>query len=306
MNSQESKGTANTAEGSSPGSRGRGDRQGRPSRGGSTGRSGGRARGSRGGRGGGRGGASSRYTPYSPPTIPSSRVCMFLGPGGYSSAPPPFDESRLDASGIEKVHFSGSFDVQDSHLDAIRSRPALAARLKALVLGDSDNGYGTYISDQTIMALANACPNLVYINLESVNRLTDDALIAICQACPLLESLRITGHDKSRGSIEGEGLKFLTENPTVAPNLKDLNLMDQRVNEKVLKLLSKTRKTLAIASGESLGNGISDNMVAAMSGGAISQVMLGGKMVSFGMDMGMFGGGGFGMALLIDVHLTQI
>lgn len=199
------------------------------------------------------------------------------------------------------MYFSASFDVTDAHLDAIRSRPTLAASLKCLTLGDSDTGYGAHISDNGVTALANACPNLVAVRLEAATRITDNALIALCSACPLLESLHISGNDKVHGNIRGPGLVFLEDNPAVAPNLKDLVLQGQDRGGKLakaIKQLSKTRKTLAITTGETLGDGYADNMIAAMTGGVGSEVMLNGKQVSFGIDMGMFGGGGYGMSIV--------
>ncbi|KAG5654639.1 hypothetical protein H0H81_009887 [Sphagnurus paluster] len=160
--------------------------------------------------------------------------------------------------GIEKIYFGANFPVKDEHLAEIYSRPALAASLKALSLGDSDTGNGYYITDAAVIALASACPNLRVLSLDAVTNVTDAALIACCQACPALEMLRITGNDKVKGDIKGTSLEQLKASPNWAPNLKELALYYQDEYgtkfKKALKALSKERKNLAIQTGETLGD----------------------------------------------------
>lgn len=108
------------------------------------------------------------------------------------------------------------------------------------------------MTDTGILDLVKPCPNLVVISLDATTALTDAALQGICQACPKLESLRITGHDKCHGGIRGPSLKFLAEHPEVAPNLQELMLYDQSEGrfEKAMRKLSTTRKSLAIMTGD--------------------------------------------------------
>ncbi|KAF5387790.1 hypothetical protein D9615_000048 [Tricholomella constricta] len=253
-------------------------------------------RGGRGGRGrrGGRGG--SRYTPYEAPTIPAVKTLSFNGTYHNNNAID-WDESRLDMPGIEKIHFGVYFPVKDEHLHSIASRPALAASLKEVSLGDSDTGNGFHITDAAVIALVSACPRLRVLRLDAVTKVTDAALIACCQTCPALELLRITGNDKVKGSIKGTALVQLKDSPNFAPNLKELALYDQSSYdskfEKALKALSRERKTLAIKTGNTVGDGIADNMVAAMSGGELTYTWVGGKMVVTDCDMGIFGPGGY-------------
>ncbi|KAK7693994.1 hypothetical protein QCA50_003570 [Cerrena zonata] len=152
------------------------------------------------------------------------------------------------------IKFGSEFDIRDSRLDVIRTRPAVSSRLEQLLLGDPETGKGGQLSGEGVLNLVNACPNLVVVWLDSTTQLTDAALQGICQACPKLESLRITGHDKSSGSIRGSSMKFLAEHPEVAPKLKQLILYDQSYYntefQKALKKLSTTRKRLAITTGE--------------------------------------------------------
>jgi hypothetical protein len=163
--------------------------------------------------------------------------------------------------------------------------------LRSIILGGSDTGFGGSVSSQAVISLVQACPNLVVCSLDATTRVEDNALVAACQSCPALEYLRITGNDKVKGSIRGTALQFLADNLTVAPNLKALVLLDQNDSQKAFKAakknLSNARKGLEIHTGETLGDGIADNMVAMMTGGAVTEVMVGGKVVSFDHDFGI-------------------
>ncbi|KAG5645747.1 hypothetical protein DXG03_005284 [Asterophora parasitica] len=124
-------------------------------------------------------------------------------------------------------------------------------------------------------------------------------MMACCRGCPALELLQITGNDKVKGRIGGPALEELKATPALAPNLKELVLYDQNSYaknfEKALKGLSKERKTLAIKTGDSLGDGMADNMIAAMTGGAMTNTWVGGKLIKIDVDGGIFGSGGLDM-----------
>lgn len=273
-------------------SRSGGNRGGRGSRGGN--RGGRRGRGGRGGPGR-RGRGGSNYTAYQVPNIPDSKTLRFDG-GYHNNDATNWDETKLDTPGIEKIHFGPNFPVKDQHLAAIYSRPALAASLKSLSLGDSDTGNGYYITEAAVIALVNACPNLRVLMLDAVTSLGDAALLACVQACPHLERLQITGNDKVKGKVNGTSLEQLKASPNLAPSLKELVLYDQPVLgrlDKAIKALSSERKTLAITTGDTLGDGIADNMIAAMTGGETTSTWLGGKIVRLETDMGLFGHGGY-------------
>lgn len=139
------------------------------------------------------------------------------------------------------------------HLQAIIARPQLAAGLQKLVLGDSDTGYGAYLSDAVVQTLVAATPNLRVLSLDACTQLSDTTLIVILTHCPLLERLAITGNDKVRGRLSGKGLKDLKAQPTIGLALKELVLYDQYVPEKECKALTKARKGLAVKTGESTG-----------------------------------------------------
>ncbi|KAG6833616.1 hypothetical protein H0H87_004243 [Tephrocybe sp. NHM501043] len=113
------------------------------------------------------------------------------------------NEVLLDTPGIEKIHFEEEFSVKDEHLVAIVARPALCASLKSLSIGDSDTGYGGKITNDGVVSIANACPNLRILWLDAALKINDATLISCCEACSNLESLRVTGHDRCNGAIDG-------------------------------------------------------------------------------------------------------
>ena len=128
-----------------------------------------------------------------------------------------------------------------------------------------------------ILDLVGACPNLLVLSLDATTSLTDTALRGICESCPNLQSLRITGHDRHHGGIQGSSLKFLADHPEVAPGLRELVLYDQSESkiEKPMTALSKKRKTLAIKTGDT-GNREWDT--------GATFTMMNGKFVSIDID----------------------
>ncbi|ESK85348.1 hypothetical protein Moror_5975 [Moniliophthora roreri MCA 2997] len=161
-----------------------------------------------------------------------------------------------------------------THLQAIAARPALAASLLVLTLGDSDTGSGYLLNNRRW------CSSIPLFNTQP----------------PLPKAQRITGNDKVPGRIDSKALKTIRERPDLGANLKELVLYDQHINgDKETKATTKARKRLVIRVGETLGDGIADNMIAVMTGGAMTTAWKNGKMVDFGVDEGFYGSGGYDM-----------
>ncbi|KAJ7778709.1 hypothetical protein DFH07DRAFT_538274 [Mycena maculata] len=130
--------------------------------------------------------------------------------------------------------------------------------------------------------------------LDAFTSLSDATLLAIFEACPRIEMVQLTGHDKSEGKVTGTALKQLARMPSWAPNLKALYLLDQTYKLTAsVKALSAARPSLWIFTGETLGESMSAQIVASMDGGADTHTWLGGKIVSISNDSGTLASGGY-------------
>lgn len=169
------------------------------------------------------------------------------------------------------------------HLDAIAANPDFSHSLRELTCGNSNNGYGSSLSDAAVIRLASACPNLIHVTLESSIDLTDRAMLSLVNYCPQLQCLTMSGHDKGKGHLKGSVLDDLRQHPCLGKNLKQLYLADQGHGvgfERAAKNLSAARKTCRIQTGDSgkWGFGRKD--------------WVGGKRE--GNDVDLFGGGPWG------------
>lgn len=176
------------------------------------------------------------------------------------------------------------------HLNALATAsPDFRSSLLNLSCGNSDNGYGGSLSDNAVMELAKACPNLVSISLEAATGLTDAALLAIATNCKNVVFVGITGHDKRAGMISSAALNTIQADKEIAPMLEYLDFTDQGSGSKfgkACKALSKKRKMLAITEGRTDGDGIAAQFVASMTGGENLTTWFGGKEV--GSSVGGF------------------
>ena len=96
--------------------------------------------------------------------------------------------------------------------------------------GNSDNGYGGFLTDDAVAQLTTPCPNLKNVFFDAATQLTDTALFALVTNCKDIDHIGITGHNKGTGKVTYIGLKTLQEDKTLGPKLKHLNLTDQNNN----------------------------------------------------------------------------
>ncbi|KAK1227757.1 hypothetical protein PQX77_009228 [Marasmius sp. AFHP31] len=201
---------------------------------------------------------------------------------------------KFNQPGIQCVKF-GDFDVKDSHLQAMSSVPGLMNSLQVLFLGDSDTGSGWLLTDIGVQSFLSHATNLVSLSLDACTKLTNETLIYALESCPRLEYLRITGHDKLKGKIDESVFQIMKERENLGANLKELVLYDQYIStsEAEFKDFSIARKDLIIGTGETLGDGMGANMLAALTGGASLTAWKDGKVVHEKTDMGFYGPGGY-------------
>ncbi|KAJ7705499.1 hypothetical protein B0H17DRAFT_1126315 [Mycena rosella] len=246
------------------------------------GQGGGRRGGRGGGRGGGRAGGGSGYTPYVSPTFSAQEKAYF-----YRSPAPDMND-KLTQPGLKSNHLY-------EHMRTIASNTQLATGLESLSLGDSDTGNGYHLSDAAVQALICAVPNLRVLSLDACTQLTDATLMMALARCPRLELVRLTGNDKVRGKVTPQCLKDIKTQASLAPALKELVLYNQTYElDKEAKALTATRSGLALKTGETLGDGIGANYLAAMTGGCDLKTYYRGKLAAVDVDEGLFGPDAYG------------
>ena len=83
------------------------------------------------------------------------------------------------------------------------------------------------ITDDAVVRLARACPNLKTLRLDSALLITGTCILPILTACPNITSLSITGHNGRTGNLNLDNLKRMADDPVIsvsAPKLKNLDL----------------------------------------------------------------------------------
>lgn len=160
--------------------------------------------------------------------------------------------------------FGSDFSVHDE--DVIKAVDLCKDSLVVLELGSSNTGAGVWLTDTAVHHIANNCPKLRKLRLESVTGATDGAVIDVMFKCPLLEELEVSGHDRSSGSLTDECIKRLFD-LSVLPSLKGLIITDQlRVRHDVVYRLRRRRPKLKIIAGETDSDSVAHSMVLGMMG----------------------------------------
>ncbi|KAI4625956.1 hypothetical protein J4E80_003090 [Alternaria sp. BMP 0032] len=131
-------------------------------------------------------------------------------------------------AGIKEIEFGPDFVVRDAHLDAIATAgEAFRVKLEKIGLGARLGKTNMPITDDAVIRLARACPNLKNLRLDSALLITGTCIPPILTACPNVTSLSITGHNGRTGSLNLDNLKPMADDPIIsvsAPKLKTLDL----------------------------------------------------------------------------------
>ncbi|GAQ81189.1 hypothetical protein KFL_000730260 [Klebsormidium nitens] len=131
---------------------------------------------------------------------------------------------------------------------------------------EMSGGEGYQLNGESIRGVATACPKLRKFSMESASSIKDDAFAALLKSCPELEYLDTRGNDKVSGSLSDKSFKLLQTDSTLAPKLRKLYVVDQRMSKKIAEKLVKMRPQLFIQGGESDGDGYASAMVMQMTG----------------------------------------
>lgn len=130
--------------------------------------------------------------------------------------------------------------------DVIKVVDCWGASLVVLTLGSRDSGCGYLLTDQSVIHLANNCPKLRRLVLESATNITDKGMCELIDKCTNLEELEITGNDKISGKLTDAPLKKLFDD-NVLPSLQQVCVNDQyAVNHDVVLRLRRRRPNLRV------------------------------------------------------------
>jgi hypothetical protein len=107
------------------------------------------------------------------------------------------------------------------------------------------------LSDPAVVRFAEACPNLIHVELQSPTKLTDTALHGLLKHCTKLEYLGFTGTGIASENLTADVLIILMRNSEMAKHLRKLVLTDQMYPDisAVAKHLSDARKALEFVLG---------------------------------------------------------
>lgn len=124
---------------------------------------------------------------------------------------------------------AGGSDSRDSaHLDAIAiADEAFCSKLEKIGLGARIGKTKMPISDDAVVRLARACPNLQTLWLDSALLITGTCIPIILITCPHITSISVTGHNGRTGSLNLDNLKPVADDPLMSISAAKLNNLDQ-------------------------------------------------------------------------------
>ncbi|KAK3733947.1 hypothetical protein QZH41_010767 [Actinostola sp. cb2023] len=202
---------------------------------------------------------------YIPPQYQSSLKFHNIEPSVYFTNKQKFEEfTSSNNKQISRVGFDGYFSVMDP--DLIKVVDLWGDQLVVLSLGSSDSGCGSHLTDKSIQHLADNCPNLRKLKLESTTGVTDKAMCDIISKCCRLEELDVSGNDKISGKLTDKSLKMLFDDNAL-PSLKQLCVTDQsEILHDIVYRLRRRRPKLKIIAGETDSDSYAHSMVLSMMG----------------------------------------
>jgi hypothetical protein len=134
------------------------------------------------------------------------------------------------------------------------------------------------LRNQTVIDLAEQCPDLEDVAFEGARSLGDAALAALIENCLEIRAISISGDDRSPGGVKAKGLEEVFSDPECGQELRYLWLVDQHLHDKSVKRFSKMRPNMAIITGSTEGDSNAARIVASMTGGAYFEVMMDGRL----------------------------
>ncbi|KAI4646790.1 hypothetical protein J4E93_005014 [Alternaria ventricosa] len=213
------------------------------------------------------------YEPYEPAQVPPSRMLYYGSKEAWETRGP----ADIKRTGIQQIQFTDDLCVTDIHINTIAAAsPEFRKSLRTIGCGCGA------VSDAAVANLTRAVPSLKDIYFVETQSLTDNAIISIVRNCPDIERIAISGDDRTSGKVNCRGLVDVLADTTVAKKLQHLELWDQRLHDRSVKKISKARPKMAIVDGETVGDSMAAQMVAAQTGAGYMRFYLGGHLVNTG------------------------
>ena len=120
---------------------------------------------------------------------------------------------------------AGGANSRDSAIAT--ANEAFRTKVENISLGARLGKTNMPITDDAVVRLARACPNLKTLRLDSALLITGTCIPPILAACPNITSLSITGHNARSGNLNLDNLNPMADDPVIsvsAPKLKNLDL----------------------------------------------------------------------------------
>ncbi|EWC43741.1 hypothetical protein DRE_07359 [Drechslerella stenobrocha 248] len=203
------------------------------------------------------------YEKYLHPPTPPSQIISFKDSRHYNKA-------RLIA-GMTHVQFAAGFHVTDAHIQDLLASPGLLSALEVFIIKGMDTsittakkskGKGkpkaaketeprsTGITSEPVAALVKRCPNLQVLHLIGCGDIDDTVVKTAVKYCPNIREIKITGLPTKPGSITTASLVYLIiRGENLANGLREINFTNQKLDPRVVTVLSDVRPDLNITEG---------------------------------------------------------
>ncbi|KAK6336098.1 hypothetical protein TWF696_001666 [Orbilia brochopaga] len=217
------------------------------------------------------------YEKYQHPATPPSQILSFKESKQYQ-------KSRL-LPGITHIQFASGFQVTDTHIQDLLAAPQCLKNLEVLIIkgieaatlpkklkgrskpkeAKSAEPKSIDISNEHIVTVLKRCPNLRVLHLTGCTSVNDITFKTVIKHCPHINEVKITGLPTQPGSVTTASLAYLiSRGGASACSLQEINLVNQKIDPRVVTVLSNSRPELTIIEGaqhelENAGVGVSLN-----------------------------------------------
>ncbi|KAI9695592.1 MAG: hypothetical protein M1820_008517 [Bogoriella megaspora] len=189
---------------------------------------------------------------------PSRPVVQGVKDARFDSSKRDWDEKyyQLIGTSTRKIFFGIEFKLTDNHINDILSLGnRVCEKLWAFIFEYVDvdhdsNNDAMSLTDEAVVRLARACPNLRTVRIPGTYHLADDSLLAFFEFCPKLTLVELTRNVHNfvgQAKVSGRSLEKLRENPEWGPKLKKLSVPDGDAQFlKTVRALTKEREWMTV------------------------------------------------------------